>query len=92
LSILEEKFLRIEKRLTVDAFPTQFIVDIEPGSQEFCQCCLKSFVRSRFLSQNETKYPIDAGFKDEVLDVVGVEVSRADLNDMDLMIEIGVGF
>ncbi|KAG5668097.1 hypothetical protein PVAND_016051 [Polypedilum vanderplanki] len=72
----EDKFLRIEKRLTVDAFPTQCITNIEPGSQNFCQCCLKSFEINKFLTEKEKKYPIDKKFKEEFLEVIGFEIDN----------------
>lgn len=71
----EEKFFRIEKRLTVDAFPTQYIGNVEPGNADFCQCCMKSFVRSKFITQNEGRVAIEDKFQKEFVDVIGCEVS-----------------
>ncbi|KAG5668102.1 hypothetical protein PVAND_016056 [Polypedilum vanderplanki] len=41
----EEKFIRIRKLgITIDAYPSLFLGNIDPNSSETCQCCFKSFI------------------------------------------------
>ncbi|KAL7013925.1 hypothetical protein ACKWTF_015647 [Chironomus riparius] len=70
----EDKFFRIEKRLTFDAFPTQYIGNFEEGSSDFCQCCMKSFVRSKFITQYEPRVTIDEKLQQDFTNVIGCEI------------------
>ena len=76
----EDRFIRTKRLgVTVNGYPSLYLSNIEAGSSDFCQCCMRSFV-NKFFHQTDEVFVISEGFQEIFSDVIGYEVSWQNFN------------
>jgi hypothetical protein len=66
--------------VTVDAYPSMYLGNIDEDNADICQCCLKSFL-STYFNKTDEYYKISEDFQTVFKDVMECEVSWDEIGD-----------